>query len=67
MVAENGCDEEVRTFIRKYHSQKTFCFMMHGWCEVRLVLADLKEGSVAFCNKWHSRHLGKMYGIPAAV
>ncbi len=66
LVAEAGCENGVPAFIRKYYSQKSFHCMLHGWCEVRLVLADLHTGTVAFCNKRHSRHLGKMYSIPAA-
>lgn len=65
LVAEKGCEQAVRDFVARYHSEKVFAFYIKGWCEVRLVLANLSDGTVAHRNNRSSRHLGRMYAIPA--
>ncbi len=67
MVAEQGCDDTVRDFVAKYRSQKVFQFYMKGWCEVRLVLVNLQDGSVTYSTDRNNRHLGRMYMVPAAT
>lgn len=67
LVAEQGCEEAVKDFVAKYRSQKAFrCYLM-GWCEVRLVLADLSEGTVVHRANHASRHLERMYRISPAM
>ena len=67
LIAEKGCSAAVNDFVAAYHNQRIFWFFMHGWCEARLVLADLRQGAVVHSKRRTSRHLGKMYNIPVTA
>jgi len=46
LVASHGTTSDCQKFVKGYRHSKPFMLYLKGWCEVRLVLVDLKEDSV---------------------
>jgi len=46
IISEKGFTQEVITKAQKFKYSKEFLFTLKGWCEVRLILVDLKRNDV---------------------
>jgi hypothetical protein len=53
MITDQGCEPDVLMAVKKFRFSRPFKFYLHGWCDIRLVLVDLLNGTV-FHNlgKW---------------
>ncbi|MFW6149434.1 MAG: hypothetical protein ACOC6D_06220 [Atribacterota bacterium] len=49
MVSSQGFSKEATEAARKFKYGRTFCLGIKGWCDIRLLLIDIKNSSV-FCN-----------------
>ena len=50
LVATSGFSEEAVNFAKKFEFSKSFLLGIKGWCDIRLILVDLKEEKL-FSNK----------------
>ncbi|MEA2021324.1 MAG: hypothetical protein U9N08_02495 [Candidatus Caldatribacteriota bacterium] len=53
LVATSGFSEEAVNFAKKFKFSKSFLLGIKGWCDIRLILVDLKE------KKLYSNQRGK--------
>jgi len=53
LVAASGFSEEAVNFAKKFKFSKSFLLGIKGWCDIRLILVDLKE------EKLYSNQKGK--------
>ena len=53
LVAASGFSEEAISFAKKFKFSKSFLLGIKGWCDIRLILVDLKE------EKLYSNQKGK--------
>ena len=53
LVATSGFSEEAVNFAKKFKFSKSFLLGIKGWCDIRLILVDLKE------EKLYSNQRGK--------
>jgi len=49
MVSSQGFSKEAIEAARKFRYGRTFCLGIKGWCDIRLLLIDIKNSCV-FCN-----------------
>lgn len=49
MISSQGTSEKAITLLQKFKYSKTFLWGIKGWCDIRLLLIDIKSKSV-FCN-----------------
>ena len=50
LVSTSGFSEEAVSFAKKFKFSKSFLLGIKGWCDIRLILVDLKEKKL-FSNK----------------
>ena len=50
LVATSGFSEEAINFAKKFKFSKSFLLGIKGWCDIRLILVDLKEEKL-YSNK----------------
>jgi hypothetical protein len=50
LVATSGFSEEAVNFAKKFKFSKSFLLGIKGWCDIRLILVDLKEEKL-YSNK----------------
>ncbi|MBU4361599.1 hypothetical protein KJ813_02915, partial [bacterium] len=43
LVSTSGFSEEAVSFAKKFKFSKSFLLGIKGWCDIRLILVDLKE------------------------
>jgi len=43
LVSTSGFSEEAVSFAKKFKFSKSFLLGIKGWCEIRLILVDLKK------------------------
>ena len=53
LISASGFSEEAISFAEKFKFSKSFLLGINGWCDIRLILVDLKE------EKLYSNHKGK--------
>ena len=53
LVSTSGFSEEAVNFVKKFKFSKSFLMGIKGWCDIRLILVDLKE------QKLYSNQKGK--------
>jgi len=53
LVSTSGFSEEALSFTKKFKFSKSFLLGIKGWCDIRLILVDLKE------EKLYSNQKGK--------
>ena len=53
LVSASGFSEEATNFAKKFKFSKSFLLGIKGWCDIRLILVDLKE------EKLYSNQRGK--------
>jgi hypothetical protein len=46
LVTTSGFSEEAVNFAKKFKFSKSFLLGIKGWCDIRLILVDLKEGKL---------------------
>jgi hypothetical protein len=49
VISSQGFSEEAIKYAQKFKYGKTFCLGIKGWCDIRLLLIDIKNNSL-FCN-----------------
>ncbi len=49
IIGENGFSDEAIQASQRFKYSKTFLFGIKGWCDIRLLLIDIKNKAV-FCN-----------------
>ncbi len=49
MVSTNGFSREAISLSQKFKYSKTFVLGIKGWCDIRLLLIDIKNNNI-FCN-----------------
>lgn len=62
LVAAAGVTPEARRIIERFRYSRNFCFLIQGWCEVRLLAVDLAANEV-YSNK-AGRSVRKAYRVP---
>ncbi|GAJ07992.1 unnamed protein product, partial [marine sediment metagenome] len=50
LISVSGFSEEAVSFAKKFKFSKSFLFGIKGWCDIRLILVDLKEEKL-YSNK----------------
>ncbi|MDI3538830.1 MAG: hypothetical protein PWP12_1023 [Bacillota bacterium] len=50
LVAEEGVTPEAQVWIGRFRHSQNFKWLLHGWCDVRLLAVDLASGQV-YSNK----------------
>ena len=53
LVSTSGFSEDAVSFVKKFKFSKSFLLGIKGWCDIRLILVDLKE------EKLYSNQKGK--------
>jgi len=53
LISASGFSEEAVSFAKKFKFSKSFLLGIKGWCDIRLIIVDLKE------EKLYSNHKGK--------
>jgi len=49
MVSSQGFSEEAIEIARKYRYSRIYCLGIKGWCDIRLLLIDIKKNCI-YCN-----------------
>jgi len=50
LISASGFSEEAVSFTKKFKFSKSFLLGIRGWCDIRLILVDLKEKKL-YSNK----------------
>jgi len=62
LVAEGGVAPEAQVWIERFRHSQNFKWLLHGWCDVRLLAVDLASGQV-YSNK-AGRAVKEAYRVP---
>ena len=46
LIAGNGCEGDVYNIVTAFRFSKAFKWYLHGWCEIRFVVVDLRENAI---------------------
>lgn len=62
LISENPIDDDIKKYVKKFKFAKAYKFYWFGWCDIRLVLIDLKNKEVItnkagkFVKKVYEKH-----------
>ncbi|MCS4464218.1 hypothetical protein JTT01_08700 [Clostridium botulinum] len=42
LISENSIDDNIKQYVKKFKFAKAYKFYWFGWCDIRLILIDLK-------------------------
>ncbi|KGO14251.1 hypothetical protein [Clostridium botulinum] len=65
LISENSIDDNIKQYVKKFKFAKAYKFYWFGWCDIRLILIDLKNNEVTtnkagkFVKKVYEKHFNK--------